>query len=56
MEIELSGATLFELAVHYGMELYSCDATRREEFVRWYIETKGGTFFPIDNICEDLSN
>jgi len=31
-------AALFELAVHFGMELYPGDLERRKKFVNWYIE------------------
>lgn len=31
-------AALFELAVHYGMELYSGDAEKRQKYIDWFIE------------------
>ncbi len=51
-------ATLFELAVHFGMELYPGDEEARKKYVDWYIETNGGTNFPIQNIpiIPDVTN
>lgn len=40
-------AALFEMAVHMSMEVCSGGQEEREEFIRWYIETKGGTEFPL---------
>ncbi len=43
-------AALFEIAVHMGMELYSGNDAMRKQFIDWYIETNGGTIFPLDNL------
>ncbi len=44
---------LYELAIHFGMELYPMDLVARQRYVDWYIETKGGTEMPI--IFEDIA-
>lgn len=58
MEItQKMSATLFELAVHYGMELYSGDSEKRQEYIDWYIEnhkeTANGVVFKPKMVIND---
>lgn len=46
--IGMSDAALFEMAVHSALELYSGDRVKCEEYIDWYIKTKGGTEFILD--------